>query len=472
MRVALTTLFALALLVAGCGGGENASAPAGAVQDAASLAPADAAGYVGLDTDLDSAQWEQLQELLDRFPDGDRLLQEIVDELGDEGVSWEEDVQPALGPVSAVAVLGENNNAVVLVQPDDRSKLDALLDKADDEQVTADLEDGWVAVAEEQAHLDAYRTAVDRGTLDGAADFREAMAGLPEDSVAAVYLSGKALTSGWTGYAPLGNLPTAGANLRSLGLAVEATDDGLRIAGSVRNDGPRPESYEPALLRRVPDRTIVALSFHGTSELAEQLGSEGALGPFLPAVEEQLGVKLADLLELLEGEVALYVRPGIVIPEVSLAVEAPDAARAMGVVDRIAGRLGGEVETIEIDGVTAHAVTVENVRIAWAAFDGVLLVSSGRSAIRDFRGDGSKLVDDDRFKAAVERVGLGDRTGGLAYVDLDEAVPFLEGVADLAGEQLPAELIRNLEPLDTFVAEGGPDGDAVRFEAFLAVAGS
>jgi hypothetical protein len=477
MRVALTTLVALALVAAACGGGETASAPSAATQSGAALAPADAAGYVGVDTDLESGQWHQLQELLDRFPDGDRVLEWFADELGDEGVSWEEDVQPALGPVSAVVVLGDDNDTVVLVQPDDRTKLEALLAKANEEQVTADLEDGWVAVAEEQGHLDAYRTAVDRGTLDGAAGFREAMTGLPEDSIAVAYLSGKALASGWTAYAPLVPMPRrVGPNtdgtLESLGLAVEATDDGLRIAGSVRTDGPEVPSYEPTLFRRVPDRSIIAVSFHGTPELTELLGSEDALGAFLPAIEEQLGVELADILELLEGEAALYVRPGLVIPEVSLAVEAPDAARAMGIVDRLARGLGGEVETLEVDGVTAHAVAIDKVRIVWAAFDGVLLVSTAPTAIRDFRSDGAKLVEDERFQEAVERVGLGDRTGGLVYADLDEAVPFLEGLAGLAGERLPAEWRRNLEPLDTFVAEGGPDGEAVRFEAFLAVAGS
>jgi Protein of unknown function (DUF3352) len=478
MRSALLTLLlALALAAVGCGGGENVSAPAGQTQEPARLAPGDAAGYIGVDTNLDSAQWQQLEELLERFPDGDRVVEWIVKELGEEDVSWEDDIQPALGPVTAFVLLAKERQPVVLVQPSDRSKLDALLAKSDEQEVTADLEDGWVAVANKQAHLDAFRAGADRGRLDDSSSFKEAMAGLPADSLASVYVGGDALKGDWSAYAPLGSgvtgIPAAGAQLQSLGLAVEADDDGLRLVGSVRSDGgPQPQSYEPELFARVPDSAIIALSFHGTPELTQQLGSQGGLGPFLPAVEEVLGMKVEELVELLEGEAALYVRPGLVIPEVSLAVEAPDPARAMGVVDRIARGLGQQVETLEIDGVTAHAVTVENVRVVWAAFDGVLLVSTGQSAIRDFRSGGSKLVDDARFDEAMARVGLGERTGGFVFVDLDEAVPFIEGLAGLSGERLPDVWRRNLEPLETFAAEGAAEGDAIRFDAFLAVGDS
>ena len=262
------------------------------------------------------------------------------------------------------------------------------------------------------------------------------------------------------------------AQLESLGLAVEAADDGLRIAARLERRARRPRPTSPSCSGRCPTgrsspcRSTARPSSPGSSEASD------ALGPLLPTLEQKLGLKLADVLELLEGEAALYVRPGLVIPEISLAVEAQDAARAMATVDRIARGLGGDVETVEIDGVTAHAVTVDKVRIVWAAFDGVLLVSTGPTAIRDFRGDGAKLVDDDRFTEAVGRVGLGDRTGGLVYVDLDEAVPFIEGLAGISGERLPAEVRRNLEPLESFVAEAAPDGDSVRFEAFLAVGDS
>jgi hypothetical protein len=478
MRPALVSLLLVVTLglAAGCGGGENVVQTTGAATDgAAQLAPRDSAAYVGIDTNLDSAQWQQLQELLDRFPDGDQLVQKIVDEAGKDGVSWD-DVKPALGPLTAVVLLRGKSSPVVLVQPEDRAKLDALLAKSDERQVSTDLEDGWVAIARTQAELDAYREARELGGLDEDATFRTAMEDLPADSLASGFVRGDAFDAATALQSnPLGvtGLSGAGNDLQSLGFAVEAQDDGLHVVGSVRAKGDVPDvqSYEPTLLAKVPDRTFVALSFHGTADLSDQLSSNGALKSLLPMIEQGLGIKLADVAELIEGEVVLYVRPGVGIPEVTLAAEAPDEARAIGIVDRLARGLQGTVETLEVDGVTAHAVQAQQVRIAWAAFDNVLLVSTGPTAFRDFRGDGEKLVDDEGFQAAMEQVGgLGNETGGLAYVDLSEAVPFIDGLAGLAGDRLPDVWRRNLEPLESFAAQGSQDGDAVRFEAFLGVA--
>jgi hypothetical protein len=478
MRPALASLLlALTLgLAAGCGGGENVVQTAAATDGAAQLAPRDSAAYIGVDTDLDSAQWQQLQELLDRFPDGDQLVQKIVDEAGKDGVSWNDDVKPALGPLTAVVLLRGKAQPVVLVQPEDRAKLDALLAKSDEQQVSTDLEDGWVAIARTQAELDAYREARELGSLDQDATFRTAMEGLPADSLASGFVRGDALDAATALQSnPLGitGLSGAGADLQSLGFAVEAQDDGLHVVGSVRTgaDVPDVQSYEPKLLAQVPERTFVALSFHGTADLSEQLSSNQALKSLLPMIEQGIGMKLADVAELIEGEVVVYVRPALGIPEVTLVADAPDGARAMGIVDRLAQGLKANVETLELDGVTAHAVQAQQVRIAWAAFDGVLLVSTGATAIRDFRADGAKLVDDEDFEAAMDEVGgLGNETVGLAYVDLSEAVPFVEGLAGLTGERLPDVWRRNLEPLESFAVQGSEDGDAIRFEAFVGVA--
>ena len=237
MRPALL-LLALALLLAGCGGGANAEQPAARTGAAAAIAPGDAAAYVGVDSDLDSSQWKQVQELLGRFPDGDRLIQSIVDEIGKEGVSWEDDVQPALGSLTALVVLkGQESpeGPVVLTQPADRGKLDALLAKADEPTFTAELEDGWVAIASKQASLDAFEAAAAQGRLDDSQAFQEATAGLPEDNVATVYATGEAFKVSGTNLGTGLGTGAAADQLRSLGAAVEATDDGLRVVGSVSN---------------------------------------------------------------------------------------------------------------------------------------------------------------------------------------------------------------------------------------------
>src|SRR5215212_1800287 len=89
------------VVVAGCGGSvSNAGSAAGT--QAASIAPASAVAYVGVVTDDGSEQWQALQTLLGRFPDGDKLLQSIAYDLSDDGLDWQRDIRPALGPETAI----------------------------------------------------------------------------------------------------------------------------------------------------------------------------------------------------------------------------------------------------------------------------------------------------------------------------------------------------------------------------------
>src|SRR5918995_5035975 len=156
----------LALAVIGCGGSDETSATGG--DSAAGIAPASAAAYVAVDSDLDSDQWQQAQELLDRFPGKDRLLAELREELGEEDIDWERDIDPALGPETAIVVLDGENDVVGLTKPDDRAKLDALLrrlnEDGDSDYVLREI-DGWTAIADTAEVLDAFERGADAATL-------------------------------------------------------------------------------------------------------------------------------------------------------------------------------------------------------------------------------------------------------------------------------------------------------------------
>jgi hypothetical protein len=471
----LLCLGAAVLATAGCGGTvQDAATPRSA--EAAAVVPADAAAYVGIVTDDDSEQWRNLETLLAKFPDGDRLVATIAGELAGRGIDWERDVRPALGPVTAVVSLTGSGEPVAVTKPSLRAKLDALLGRTGTSTVTQQLDDGWVAVAEERSTLDAFVAAAKRGHLAEEADFREAVDELPIDALATLYLSPAALNLG--GWAPAGALvpsaqPLAAAGqLQSVAFALVAEDDALRFEGTVRGEDAEALTYDPALLDDVPADAVAAISFHGTDDLVERLQGAGGLGPFLPAVEESLGVKLEELSRLVEGEGVLYVRPGLPIPEVTLAVEADDPAGAMATLDRLARHLGATVESVDAGGVEAHTVRIDSVRITWSAADGTLLVSTAPGALADFRSDGPKLVDDESFEAAAREIGFEGRTAGLVYADLPRVVRLVEGLADLAGEELPDEARRNLAPLQTFAASARNDGDVLRFQGLLAVDGS
>ncbi len=63
---------------------------------------------------------------------------------------------------------------------------------------------------------------------------------------------------------------------------------------------------------------------------------------------------------------------------------------------------------------------------------GTVIVTSGDQGIAGFTEDGPKLESSDAFRRAADEVGLGDRTGGFLYVDLDGFLPLVEGVSAVA----------------------------------------
>jgi len=214
---------------------------------------------------------------------------------------------------------------------------------------------------------------------------------------------------------------------------------------------------------------VLALSYHGDPKAFDQLTGSKGFTPYLNAVQGALGITIRDLLDLFEGQGVLYVRPGLPIPEVTLAVETDDEQQASGTVDRIAKRFGGEIQATSMDGVEAHSVRVGSVRVTWAAEDGILLVSSGRNALRDFRSDDDKLVDDDAFKRAAAKVGLGDETAGVAYVDMQRLNELIDGIAGLADEDVPPELAANLGAIESLITTASADGGGGQLHGFLTI---
>ena len=125
MRVYLGAILAgLALAVAGCGGSDSAATggPGGS-----SIAPQSAAAYLTFNTDLDSDQVNQLEDLLEKFPDRDKLLAEVQKGLADEDLSWENDVKPALGETFDLVLLDfrRSDDVVGILKPADEAKLNA-----------------------------------------------------------------------------------------------------------------------------------------------------------------------------------------------------------------------------------------------------------------------------------------------------------------------------------------------------------
>jgi hypothetical protein len=484
-RLLIASLIALVPLVAGCGA-ESASGPEGA-----SVAPASAALFLSVDTSFDSSQWTKARALLAKFPDGERALDSVFDELSGKGVDFERDVKPALGPETDVVGLDLSGEGtfVGLTQPKDVAKLKALLAKGDSNVVTREL-DGWTVFSDATSALDEFERARKDGTLADSADYKDTMDELDADAIARAYVNGEAVQQEMQRNADVSPamfgalLP--GGRFPSLAFALEAEGGGVRLegAGKLAGDetGAAFEPFKAHFPDEVPSGALVYLDFHG---LGDQLKSfRDALAQAVPGfdrdlarIEHETRVSLdEDLFPLFANETALYVRRGLLIPEVTLVTHVEDEGAAVPVLDKLFGALHDYLpqtatpQPTTIDGVAAKVVPLAGpVSLYYAAFDGRLVLTTSREGIAALRSDDDRLSGDPDFARALDDAKVPEETTGFGYVDLKTAIPYVLDFLGMSGATVPADVRANLEPLDKLVFFGTKDGRTVRFTGFLAV---
>jgi hypothetical protein len=79
---------------------------------------------------------------------------------------------------------------------------------------------------------------------------------------------------------------------------------------------------------------------------------------------------------------------------------------------------------------------------------------------------GETLAETDAFEAAAEAAGLGERTKGFAYVDVDGLLPVVERAA---GTDVPPDLEQSLGAIDAVLLQASGDGDTTRVSGFVRV---
>jgi Protein of unknown function (DUF3352) len=471
-RILTALMLAVALLaVSGCGGEKTAASELPA---SASLAPKDAIAFLTIVSDEGSEQWQRGDRLLGMFP-GARasFVAEIENDLADEGLSWSKDVAPALGS-ELVVVVTAGKKPVVLTQPDDADALQTLARKADEPVVTGEVS-GWTAIAETQAVLDAYRAGVEQGSLADVDSFRTAFGTLQADAIARGWVDVRAAVKGLS-EAFEGSDGITDIEVQDLTAAVSTEEDGVLLSVGIKAPkGTGSTSYEPKLLERVPADAVVALSFGGTQGVLDRVERTIDLEGIAGAVNDTIGVSLESVLDALSGEGVLYVREGAgEIPEVTLVLDPPNADKTWSTIEDIAGKLANEADaritTGTQAGVTVNRIEIEDIKVTYARIDAeTMIVTSGADSLDRFLEDGSKLTDDPDFNAASERVELGERTNGFAYVDLDGLIPFIEGLG--GPDALPADAREALEAMDSFILQTSADGDSARLSGFLRIPG-
>lgn len=482
-RLPLLLVLALAAALAGCGG-SGGGATGGA--DGASVAPASAAVFVNIDTDLSSDQWQTVDSLLDKFPAKDRLLSEVRKSFErDAKVSWKNDVKPALGDEIDVVFLNVDAGAkvVALMQPGDEGKFDTLVRKLNasedpgNEMVTGEFQD-WKVIADKRADIDAYKRAASGSKLADDADFQDAMDALDDEALVKVYLDTPQLVRKLSAMAPaLDASKTTAKTLAKLGPAgaeLAAHDDGVELSGRLALTGKLPTSdYRARFVEDVPAGALLYLSFRNRSASAN-LRSQ--LGPALQAMPQLAPVfgAVTKLLPLFANENALYVLPGFPIPEVTLLTQPKSPARGTAAITRLIASLRPllgpvPVRSTSLDGVPAKEIPLGRVSLFYGAVGPRVFLSTSRRVVSELGSNGQKLADDATFKEAMDTAGMPSTTAGFLYVNLKDAIPLAESLAQLGGVQLPPDIDTNIRHLRTFLAFGSAKAREARFTAFLGV---
>ena len=440
---------AAAIVTAGCASA-GASGP-GAGDSAAAIVPSNTIAFIAASTDLSSSRWHGIgKPFLTKF----------------------QSLAPALGDELDVAVL-PGKQVVGLTQPHDTAKLAALAKK---HGLQTRLISGWTAIAKTPAALDTVANA--KSHLADNNLFVSAMDRLPNDALVRAYANAQEVQQliaaipgaeetisvpNGVHYRLKANARTAfrfnvgTTDFRWAAAALTSTSDGLKLEAFAQSGGltaagppryivhPTPP-YTSALTDEIPSGALAVVDLKVSTSMFENLPKlPAALGKLFGSKADQLPLQLDTLLG---GETAIYVRPSLPTPEVTLVTQPADTAAASTALDEILAELPS---TNMLSGVKLYRTTI----------GGQFVVSTTQQGLDAFRGGGAKLSADPSFIAAQKQSGMGAETTGFVYANVKDALPLVA----LAGVKLPA----SLPSFGTFMAYGGTTAEESTFTAFLGI---
>jgi hypothetical protein len=332
----------------------------------------------------------------------------------------------------------------------------------------------WTAVARDASTLDAVAAATTHLSENNL--YLDAMSSLPDGALARAYADGAEagrLFAAIPGQLESQLLPVGARytyrpststqrstafvgveQFRWLAAALTSNGDGLTLHvvaphGGLAASGPprlavQPiEPYTPALVDEIPAGALAVADFEvpsGGFELPSQLPKP--LTDLFPGDTRDLPEQLDAIFG---GETAVYVRPALPLPEVTLVTQPGDTATASSTLDDLVA------QSPQLSKLTLHR----------AVIGGQFVVSTTQQGIDAFRGGGAKLSSDPMYLEAKRQSGMPDRTTGFVYGNLKDALPLLR----LAGVPLP----QGLPELRTLAAYGAASDDRSTFTAFLGV---
>jgi hypothetical protein len=471
-------LAVLALVLTGCGGTTKPGA------GAAEIVPASAPVFVAIDTDSSSAQWQTVDDLAAKFPDKQKAIDSAKKSMRKEGLDWDRDIKPALGPEVDVVMLDFEHpgETVALMQPKDKGAFERAVKKGNASDPTNKLYyeefHGWEVMSDELAAIDAFKQASESAKRTLAEDkvFSGAMdkAG---DGIVRAYVNGaKVMAAARSAAGPERQFIDKLGTLDWLLMRLRAKPDGLALdtivhgtpGSAFKNRGP--SASVGSLRKLVPRDALLYFAFHGSKGMLG--GLEGN-----PLLQQQPGFKqfadiLGDVGSILQGENALYVRapPGRRLPEVTFLASPGARVDGAAVLDRVLNRfrkeIGGRPRQLRLAGVPARAVGPGNPAVFYANVGGKLVVTDYPSGIRFTKQGGATLTGSGIYNEAVSSSGLPERPQIVLYVDIHSTVPAVER---LANTPIPAEVRRNLAPLRSAVEYAVSRSHELEVSFFLSI---
>ncbi|MGI9657529.1 MAG: DUF3352 domain-containing protein, partial [Gaiellaceae bacterium] len=492
-------------VVSACGGSESSTSnlagigEGGSTPPAADLLPADVPVLVTLNTDLNSEQWQLASAIVDKFPASQELIDTALMDLAGEGLDFETDIRPALGPDATIAVLevsGDDPPVALVLKPADAAQLESLLMRNQDEDpdnapVWRVVDESYV-LADDEATLDTLLAGAEQASLADEARFKSVMESLPGDSLARVWVSptvtdeivAQAAAENPTGLEALESLAGVGqGTFEGAGVALLAAEEGVRFVGvSKTADAPTTGSGNTDILGLAPAGALAYVSLHDLRQSIEQI-IDLALAE-QPDAEQQIAQAEAllrltiedDLLPLFENEHAVYVRPGVSIPEVTVVLSPDDPGAAVDLVKQFGalaaiGGLDLQGDTVDVGGTSVERLGFNGVTLYIGSVEGRVVITTAEAGIADFGGADS-LGEDPRFADLAAAAGLPDETAGFAYVDIAGIVELvtLGGLLGaVGGNDIDPEALRNLDPLGAAIVYGTSSADEQQFAGLLTI---
>jgi Protein of unknown function (DUF3352) len=453
-------VMAAAVVFAAVGFGSSTSTVP-ALGGGAEVAPASTAAFLALDTNMSSGQWQALQGLLAKFPGYDTLVGNLQQGFEQRtGLSWANDVRPALGPEADVAVLptasGGKPDAVLLTQPSDPARLAALQQKLSSSGGPAPVSarvGGWTVIGDSQAAVDAVTGATSHLATDAA--YQDATGRLEQEALVNAYANGSQARQLLSA---LGHADTAGGKLIWAAGDAVAASGGLKLDGFLHRDGAAPHAYSSSLLDRIPAGALAVIDFQ-----ADTSADSGAQAPASP-----IGAALGKIASTLGGETAVYASSGSPLPALTLVTHPSDPQAVLSALNDALTAAGNAAGGSGTGGFSLGSI-LGGLQLSHAQVGDALVVSTSQQAVDAFTGAGPKLSADATFQEARHASGMPDQTTGFAYADLKDALPLLQGLAAVAGGSGTTG-VPDLSALHTLTAFGSGATDGVeRFTVFLEV---